>query len=65
MLRVVLPSSASKNVGFWILPSAQLGSRNETGDETEDPNDSLTMRTPFTALRPEQIPESLVSPSEF
>jgi len=41
------------------------GSCDESGDEIEDPNDSLTMRTPFTGLRPEQILESLVSPSEF
>ena len=41
------------------------GSCDESGDEIEDPNDSLTMRTPFTGLRPEQILESLVSPPEF
>ena len=50
---------------FVVCKVAGAGSDDETGDEAEDPNESLTMRTPFTALRPEQIPESLVSPSEF
>ena len=51
--------------GFWILPSVRLGSDDETGDEAEDPNDSLRIRAPFTALRQEQNPKRVARPPDF
>ena len=51
--------------GLWTLLLAPLGSRDETGDEIEDPNDSLTMRTPFTGLRPDQNLRQSKSPRIF
>ena len=54
-----LRMACSKDFGFWILDfCAGLGSDDETGDEAEDPNESLRIRAPFTALRPEQIPRA-------
>ena len=54
---------------FWILDFGfcfcWLGSRDETGDEIEDPNDSLTIRTPFTGLRPDQNLRQSKSPKIF
>ena len=39
--------------GFCLLPFARLGSGDETGDEAEDPNDSLRIRAPFHSVTPE------------
>ena len=51
--------------GFCLLPFARLGSDDETGDEAEDPNDSLRIRAPFTALRQKQNPKRVARPSGF
>ena len=48
-----------------VCKVAGPGSNDETGDEAEDPNESLTMRTPFTALRLEQNPKRVARPCGF
>ena len=50
---------------FLDLRVAGPGSDDETGDEAEDPNDSLRIRAPFTALRQKQNPKRVARPPDF